>query len=110
LWKSRSDFHKHHKIHLVWAARIHPRRKIGHLAMAEIGAMFDSVKRTLACMTERGGRDTERVLFDCLGGYLTILSKNTAGAHCPACGAIIAKEAYLGGAIYFCPGCQPLQR
>ena len=28
---------------------------------------------------------------------------------CPVCGEPIVKEAYLGGAVYYCPGCQPLK-
>jgi formamidopyrimidine-DNA glycosylase len=57
-------------------------------------------------MTARGGRDTELDLFGRPGGYVTVLSKNTVDQPCPLCGALICKEAYLGGAIYFCPGCQ----
>ena len=31
---------------------------------------------------------------------------NTVGQPCPVCGSIIKKKAYLGGAIYYCEGCQ----
>jgi len=27
---------------------------------------------------------------------------------CPVCGAAIVRQAYLGGNVYFCPVCQPL--
>lgn len=94
---------------ILWQARIHPRRKMSELSAAQLEAMFRAVKGILADMAARGGRDTERDLFDCPGGYKTVLSKNTVGAPCPACGSVIQKEAYLGGAIYFCPGCQPLR-
>jgi hypothetical protein len=33
---------------------------------------------------------------------------NTFESVCPACGTTIRKEPYLGGAIYFCAGCQEL--
>ncbi len=59
-------------------------------------------------MTEEGGRDTEKDLFDHLGGYKTVLSKNTVGTRCPECGTIIAKEPYMGGSIYYCEMCQKL--
>jgi formamidopyrimidine-DNA glycosylase len=59
-------------------------------------------------MTDQGGRDTERDLFGCPGGYKTILSKFTVDTPCPACGTIIRKDPYLGGAIYCCPECQRL--
>jgi formamidopyrimidine-DNA glycosylase len=76
------------------------------LSAGEIGRMFEAVKSVLAEMTERGGRDTERDLFDQPGGYKTVLSKNTVGLPCPLCGTIILKEAYMGGSIYVCQGCQ----
>jgi formamidopyrimidine-DNA glycosylase len=68
--------------------------------------MYRAVKSVLQEMTEQGGRDTERDLFGNPGSYKTILSKNTAGKPCPACGTIIRKEPYLGGSIYFCETCQ----
>jgi formamidopyrimidine-DNA glycosylase len=42
------------------------------------------------------------------GRYKTLLSKNTAGKPCPVCGTAIVKEAYLGGSIYYCSGCQKI--
>jgi len=94
--------------YILWTVRSHPNRKMGELSPIEIEAMYDSVKRVLVTMTSQGGRDTERDLFDCPGGYKTILSKNTVDTPCPACGTTIRKEPYLGGAIYFCHGCQKL--
>ena len=93
---------------ILWTAKIHPRRKMGELSTGEFQAMFDAVRSTLGAMTERGGRDTERDLFGAPGGYRTILSKYTVDQPCPLCRTILRKEAYLGGSIYFCAGCQPL--
>jgi formamidopyrimidine-DNA glycosylase len=59
-------------------------------------------------MAAEGGRDTETDLYGQPGGYKTVLSKNTAGTACPKCGTMIIKEAYMGGSIYYCAGCQPL--
>lgn len=70
--------------------------------------MYGAVKNVLRDMTSQGGRDTERDLFGRPGGYNTILSKNTVGTPCPACGTLIKKEAYLGGSIYFCAECQKM--
>jgi formamidopyrimidine-DNA glycosylase len=94
---------------ILWTAQIHPKRKMGELAGLEIEAMYESVKGLLATMTSHGGRDTERDLFGIPGGYRTVLSRNTVGNPCPVCGSIIRKEPYLGGAIYYCPGCQQLR-
>jgi formamidopyrimidine-DNA glycosylase len=91
---------------ILWTARIHPRCKMGELSASEIDGVFQAVKQVLAVMTEQGGRDTERDLFGRPGGYKTVLSKNTVGRPCPACGTAIEKETYLGGTIYYCSGCQ----
>ena len=91
---------------ILWTAHIHPKRKMSEMSEPEIAAMYAAIKNILAAMTAQGGRDTERDLFSQPGGYKTILSKNTVDTPCPVCFSIIRKEPYLGGAIYFCPGCQ----
>lgn len=93
---------------ILWMARIHPKRQVGELSPKEIKAMYNAVKRLLAAMTAQGGRDTERDLFGCPGGYQTRLSKRTVNTPCPVCGTTIRKEPYLGGVIYYCAGCQSL--
>lgn len=92
---------------ILFRARINPRRKIATLNDVERHTLLESVRSTLHEMTERGGRDTERDIFGAPGGYTTILSKNTWTKPCPVCGAKIIKEPYLGGAVYYCPCCQP---
>jgi formamidopyrimidine-DNA glycosylase len=93
---------------ILWSAKIHPRRKMAELAGEEFQALFTAVKSLLRQMAEQGGRDTELDLFGKPGGYRTMLSRNTAGQPCPACGAAIQKEPYLGGAVYFCESCQKI--
>lgn len=70
--------------------------------------MYNAVKQVLTDMAQKGGRDTERDLFWQPGGYVKALSRKTAGQPCPACGTVIRKEAYLGGSIYYCAGCQAI--
>jgi formamidopyrimidine-DNA glycosylase len=93
---------------ILWTAHIHPRQKMGDLPEQAIHDLFAAVKQVLAEMTDQGGRDTERDLLGRPGGYRTVLSKNTVGQPCPACGTAIRREPYLGGRIYFCTGCQRL--
>ena len=93
---------------ILFNANIHPKRKKSTLSDFEKGELFHSLKVTLNSMTEKGGRDTEKDFFGQNGQYKTILSKNTVKQPCPHCGNNIVKEAYLGGAIYFCPVCQKL--
>lgn len=93
---------------ILYNARIHPKRKLATLTDDEKEAMFASVKSTLKEMTEQGGRDTEKDLSGQPGGYQTKLSSTTAGRPCPQCGTRIVKEAYMGGSVYYCPGCQKI--
>lgn len=91
---------------ILWGAQINPKRKINSLSDGNKDDLFNSIKTFLADMVARGGRDTEKDLFGNQGGYKTIMSKNTAGLPCPACGRMIKKENYLGGSIYYCEKCQ----
>jgi formamidopyrimidine-DNA glycosylase len=92
---------------ILFRANIHPKRKVSTLTENDIKKLYESVVHTLRAMTEAGGRDVEKDFFGNPGGYKTILSRLTVGAPCPVCGRTIVKEAYLGGAVYYCPGCQP---
>lgn len=93
---------------VLFNACIHPKRKKSTITDFQKAELFHSLKVTLNKMTDMGGRDTEKDLFGRIGGYKTILSKNTFKNPCPNCGNTIVKEAYLGGAVYFCPTCQKL--
>ncbi|MCX8128864.1 MAG: endonuclease VIII [Clostridia bacterium] len=93
---------------ILYIAGIHPKRKMNTLSIADKEKLFDTIKSTLAEMTFQGGRDTERDLFGCPGGYRTKASKNTAGRQCDICGNTIKKENYMGGSIYYCNGCQTI--
>ena len=95
---------------ILFRAGIHPKTKTGDLNGREKKLLFDAVKSTLIEMTRAGGRDTEKDLFGQAGGYRTILSRNTLDKPCPVCGGTLKREAYLGGNIYFCPGCQPMKK
>lgn len=94
---------------ILFAAGIPPKRKIGTLGEAEKEKLLACTVEVLRDMTARGGRDTEKDLFGQAGGYPTRLSRNTLAYGCPQCGGRIVKEAYLGGAVYYCPVCQPME-
>ena len=94
---------------ILFNARVHPKRKVESLSEAEKRAVFDSVKVTLAQMTAQGGRDTETDIFGQPGGYATKCSKHTVDKPCAVCGTPIVKQSYMGGSVYFCPTCQPLE-
>lgn len=91
---------------ILFNAKLHPKRKMSTLSNEEIEILYHSIKSTLGEMVIKGGRDTEKDLFGCSGGYITKLSKNTVKEPCKICGKNIIKESYMGGSIYYCEGCQ----
>jgi len=91
---------------ILFNARMHPKKKVNTLTGQDKEILFNSVKTTISVMVAQGGRDTEFDLFDCPGGYKTILCKNTVNKPCPVCGTSIKKEAYMGGSVYYCEKCQ----
>lgn len=93
---------------ILFQARVNTRRPLGKLSGQERANLFTSTKLTLAKMTAEGGRDTEKDIFGHPGGYQTIMCSKNLGKPCPACGAPIVKQAYMGGNVYFCPRCQPV--
>lgn len=93
---------------ILFEARLHPRRAVATLSVAERATLLAALTATLTAMTAGGGRDTEHDLFGHAGGYPKRMSRHTAGRPCTRCGSVIVKQSYLGGAVYICPGCQPL--
>ena len=93
---------------ILYTAGVHPKRRMGTLPDKERDRLFNAIKQTLSEMTRLGGRDTEKDIFGNAGGYRTRMSKKTVGGPCAVCGAEIQKAAYMGGAVYWGPACQPL--
>ncbi len=93
---------------ILYEAGIHPKTKIHLLSSVKRKELYFYVTTTLRRIAENGGRNSETDLFGVPGNYIPYLSKDTAGKECGRCGSIIRKESYLGGSIYYCPGCQPV--
>jgi len=93
---------------ILFRAGIHPKKKTGKLTTEETERLFGSVKGVLAEMSRLGGRDTEKDIWGSPGKYPTVMSKNTYRNPCSICKGEIVKTAYLGGSVYYCPRCQPL--
>jgi formamidopyrimidine-DNA glycosylase len=91
---------------VLWKAHLHPRRRVSTVDGAEVEALFTAVTGLLREMAQRGGRDTEVDLFGTNGRYRTVMSRLRVSEPCPTCGGRKVKQAYLGGSVYFCPGCQ----
>ena len=93
---------------VLYDAGIHPKSRMPDLTPERRERLFVSIKQVLKEMANEHGRDTETDLFGNPGNYRTRCSKLTEGQSCSRCGAAITKASYMGGSIYFCPGCQPL--
>ncbi len=93
---------------ILYKSSLHPKTKIGSLSDSQRDKLFDCVKQTISEMAKSGGRDTEKDLFGHSGGYKTIMSSRNLMHPCPSCGGQITRQAYLGGNVYFCSNCQPL--
>lgn len=91
---------------ILYQARIHPKTKLRACSESELRQLYLSIITTLEQMRDQGGRNTEKDLYGQSGKYQTHCSNLTVGQPCPKCKALIHKEAYMGGSIYFCPGCQ----
>lgn len=94
---------------ILYHAGMHPKMKIGAMSPNQKEVLYSSVKSTLREMTSLGGRNTEKDIYGITCGYPTRLSSLTQNEPCHRCGDIIHKESYLGGSIYFCATCQPLE-
>lgn len=91
---------------ILWQVGLHPRGRVATLDADARHRLFTAVIGLLRTMTAAGGRDTEVDLFGRAGGYPTVLSRRHLGEPCPRCGGPIIKQAYLGGSVYLCEGCQ----
>lgn len=91
---------------ILFRARLSPKRKIPEISAPEREQLYQAIQETMRLAIAVGGREDERDLFDQPGSYRRVMSSQTAGSPCPACGTLIQKIAYLGGACYLCPQCQ----
>ena len=91
---------------ILFRARVHPTRKVAEITGRECRRLYDATRRTMKEAVRLDGRDTERDLYGNPGRYRAVLDKRAKGKPCRECGTAIEKIAFLGGAAYFCPGCQ----
>jgi formamidopyrimidine-DNA glycosylase len=91
---------------ILFQAQLHPKRSLDEMEKDQRKALYEAIRATLYEIIEKGGRYDEFDLYGNKGGYVRLMDKNAVGKECPRCGTIIKKIQYLGGACYFCPGCQ----
>ncbi|UCE13644.1 MAG: hypothetical protein JSV04_00365 [Candidatus Heimdallarchaeota archaeon] len=93
---------------IFFLSRIHPKREMKSLTKGERELLYETTRSELQKMTNLGGRDSEKDIFNNLGGYQRIMHSKAVTTPCPVCETLIKKQQYLGGTIYFCPSCQTI--
>ena len=93
----------------LFAARIDPTRKAGHIAAARLEALSAAVKTVLTAAIEAGGstlRDHAQVSGEL--GYFqhSFQVYGREGAACPACAEAIQRRVQSGRSTFHCPRCQ----
>jgi formamidopyrimidine-DNA glycosylase len=91
---------------ILFRARLSPRHPIADLETDQKQALYNAIVNTVGEVIENGGRHDEFDLYGSRGGYVRIMDKDAVERPCPACGGVVEKMQYLGGACYFCPQCQ----
>ncbi|NLI22364.1 MAG: endonuclease VIII [Clostridiales bacterium] len=92
---------------ILHVAGLNPKRRMASVSASAFETLYRALTGTLREMAALGGRDVETDLYGRPGGYHTRCSRKTEGTPCPVCGTVIVKESYMGGAVYYCPTCQP---
>ncbi len=90
---------------ILWAAKLHPKRKIASLDEGEMDRLRGALRATL----ERAAEIVEAELPPELGTKIrTHMSvRGRAGEPCPRCGAKIVRTRHGLDEMYVCPRCQP---
>jgi formamidopyrimidine-DNA glycosylase len=91
---------------ILFRAGLHPRHPLTALNPVQRGELYKAILETVQAVIQKGGRYDEVDLYNQPGGYVRMMDSKSAGKACPVCGSTIEKIQYLGGACYFCPGCQ----
>jgi formamidopyrimidine-DNA glycosylase len=94
----------------LFAARIHPLRRINTLSDAEVDVLYRALIDTLEESIRQGGSAREVNLHGDKGrwdsSHFRVAYRE--GLPCPACGATVVKIRTGSTASHICPSCQPL--
>lgn len=91
---------------ILFNAGLGPKHLLKDLAEKDKKTFYEAIIKTVREVIKEKGRYDEYDLFGETGEYKRKMDKNSVGKSCPRCGTKIEKIQYLGGACYYCPGCQ----
>jgi len=91
---------------ILFAAGLHPLRKIADLSPAERTMLYDAIRSQLRSALELGGLAYEKDLYNQPGRFKDFLVGYREGKPCPVCGTLIQKVRTGSTSSFICPHCQ----
>jgi formamidopyrimidine-DNA glycosylase len=76
---------------VLWQAKINPARRVDELTQSDVHRLFQAVHQSVDASVAGGGVHA-----------LPIISRRQAGAHCPRCGAPMARGTVAGRTTWWC--------
>lgn len=96
----------------LWAARIHPSRRVASLPDVQIAALLPEIRRIMRLAIEKGGSTDKNYVSaeGKRGNYLDFAKVfRREGQPCERCGHQIIKLRVAGRGTHVCPVCQKLE-
>jgi formamidopyrimidine-DNA glycosylase len=96
----------------LWAARIHPARRVGELSVGQLADLFDQAGQSMLRSLDSGGSTMRTYVRPdgTTGNYLDLFANVFArtGQPCPRCGTAVVKTRVASRGTHLCPACQTL--
>ncbi len=90
---------------ILWAARLHPKRRVATLDDGELDRLHGALRATLEHAVEIVERELPAELGTKIRTHMQV--RGHAGAPCPRCGARIVRTRHGLDEMFVCPRCQP---
>jgi formamidopyrimidine-DNA glycosylase len=90
---------------ILWAAKLHPKRRVATLDDGEMDRLYGALRETLARAVEIVERELPPELGTKIRTHMNI--RGRAGDPCPRCGTKIVRTRHGLDEMFVCPKCQP---
>lgn len=90
---------------ILWAARLHPKRRVGSLDEGELDRLRGALRATLERAAEIVEAQLPRELGTKVRTHMNV--RGHAGEPCPRCAGRIVRTRHGLDEMYLCPRCQP---
>lgn len=90
---------------ILWAARLHPKRRVGSLDEGELDRLRGALRATLERATGIVEAELPAALGTKVRTHLNV--RGRAGEPCPRCATTIVRTRHGLDEMYLCPRCQP---